>query len=404
MPNHAAYTRADAADAKRGYPEVDLSAYATARGLAPEGQALVGHFGGLNPLWPHYVFNVMRGELVAGRFGTVQHELDEVSLDDDGDPRQSGTYYSRRSNSKPGLRGLIGLEKEIPNEPFATQAMWLPTTGIKLLVPEAAVLPRMVLQTKEHMSWSDKALAAAPSFGMRKSDFVAPELRDGVGAMVGPILQGLGVTFARLELSHGALGLRVDGFRREPADLDRLVAATSAMADAFAKIAELWWAPAAFDLPLGDFDLNAHPPGFRTFQTDWDQTGHQQLQQVATALGMSIEDPVALHRRIPRLPIPGTSMGVLAGNLPGSKRFARLTWQTQAHPGSSSYLRPAAIVATTADVAPTPIGGTLLPSTDMYAAVGDGLACCWTRHNTIGRLEADDLVARALATFSELGV
>ncbi len=115
------------------------------------GQALVGHFGGLNPLCPDYVFNVVRGELVPGRFGTVQHE---VELGDDGEPRQSGS--------------------------------------------------------------------------------------DAVVASVGTILQTLGTAFARLELANGALGLRVDGFRADPADLDRLVAATGAIADALAEVARPW--------------------------------------------------------------------------------------------------------------------------------------------------------------------
>ncbi|MBI4885452.1 MAG: hypothetical protein HY826_15510, partial [Actinobacteria bacterium] len=254
MPNHAAYTAADVEDAQRGHPSVDLAPYANSRGLEPMGQVLVGHFGGLNPLWPDYVFNVLRGELVAGRLGTLQHELDEVDLGDDGEPRQSGTYFGRRSNAQPGLRSLIGLRKEAPNEPFAAQAMWLPTTSVKLLVPEAAVFPRLLLKTKEHMAWSDKALATAPSFAMATSDWISAELRQAVAAAVGPTLQGLGATFARVELAHGALGLRVDGYRRDPADLDHLVAATAAMADALAEVARPWWAPAPFEQPLGAFD------------------------------------------------------------------------------------------------------------------------------------------------------
>lgn len=403
MPSHAAYTAADVEDARRGHPAVDLSPYARAHGLEPLGNALVGHFGGLNPLWPDYVFNVMRGELVAGRFGTVQHELDEVELDDGGDPRQGGTYYGQRSNAKPGLRNLIGLKKTPPNEPFAAQAMWLPATGVKLLVPEAAVLPRLMLETKEHMPWSEHALAPwAPSFTMAASQWVSPELREAVARELGPVLEGLGTSFARLELKNGALGLRVDGYRADDADLDRLVAATAAMADALAELARPWWAPAPFDQPLGAFDADTHPPGYRTFQTDFYQTGFEELQQAATSMGLAIEDPVALHRHLPHLRLPGTSMGVLAGTLPGGE-LGRLTWQTQSHPGSSAYLRPASIVTARPDAPRTPIGGTLVTSTDMYVVVADDLACCWTRTNSVGTLDAVDLVARAQNTFREIG-
>jgi hypothetical protein len=403
MPSHAAYTADDVDDARRGHPAVDLASYANARGLEPLGSALVGHFGGLNPLWPEYVFNVLRGELVPGRFGTVQHELDEVELRDDGDPRQGGTYYGRRSNAKPGLRNLIGLKKEPPNEPFAAQAMWLPATGVKLLVPEAAVLPRLMLKTKEHMPWSERSLEPwAPSFGMAANQWVSAELRDAVARAVGPVLEDLGTAFARLELKNGALGLRVDGYRADDTDLDRLIAATATMADALAELARPGWAPAPFDQPLGGFDVDTLPPGYRTFQTDVYQTAFEELQQAATSMNLANEDPVALHRTQPHLRLPGTSMGVLAGTLPGGG-FGRFTWQTQSHPGSSAYLRPAAVVAAEPDAPRTPIGGTLVKSTDMYVVVADGLACCWTRTNSVGTLDAADLVPRVEATFREIG-
>lgn len=401
MPSHAAYTAHDVDDAHRGHPESDLSDYARARGLEPMGNALIGHFGGLNPLWNEYVFNVMRGEVVPGRFGTVQHELDEVELGDDGDPRQGGSYYGRRSNAKPGLRSLIGFKKEPKNEPFAAQAMWLPTTGVKVLVPEAALLPRLMFKSKAHTP--EKALVPwAPSFGMATNQWVTPELHDAAAQAVGPTLESLGTTFTRLELKNGALGLRVDGYRDDPADLDRLVAATTAMADALAALAEPWWSPAPFSEPLGAFNVDSHPPGYRTFQTDVYQTAFEEQQQSAASLGFAIEDPAALHAHLPHLRLPGSSMGILAGTLP-SGELARLTWQTQSHPGSTAYLRRAAVVAAKPDAPPTPIGGTLIEATDMYVVVADGLACCWTRINTIGTLEADDLLPRVQTTFREIG-
>ena len=62
------------------------------------------HFSGLNPLWPDYVFNVMRGELVPGRFGTV-HFADTL---DDG----SGHPIHPRLADRPtscGLTGCLGF-------------------------------------------------------------------------------------------------------------------------------------------------------------------------------------------------------------------------------------------------------------------------------------------------------
>ena len=69
-----------------------------------------------------FMFNVLAGEVVAGRFGVLQHQLHEVSLEDDGAP-SVGTFHGRRSNVKSGWRGLIGWEKDPPDEPFAAKAM-----------------------------------------------------------------------------------------------------------------------------------------------------------------------------------------------------------------------------------------------------------------------------------------
>lgn len=179
MHNHAAYTAGDVEDARRGYPETDLTAYGQARGLEAVPQGLLGHFGGINPQWPDYAFNILRGELVPERFGSLQHELDEVELDDDGEPRQPGSYHARRTVGRAGIRGLLGLGRKEKNEPFATDAMWLPTTAVRLLVPEAALLPRIVIGAKQFMVFSHDALGpSAPSFRMVDSRWVAAELRD----------------------------------------------------------------------------------------------------------------------------------------------------------------------------------------------------------------------------------
>jgi hypothetical protein len=205
-------------------------------------------------------------------------------------------------------------------------------------------------------------------------------------------------------VAHGAVGLTVDGYRHDPADLDRLVAITGAVAQALAEVARPWWAPAPFDQPWGAFDRTTHPPGYRSFDDERGRSGLDVLERDAAATGLLVEDPVALHRRFPRLPIPGTSMGVLAGTLPGTTAHGRLTWQTQSHPGSSTYLRRGAVVAARPDAPVAPVGGWLVAETDMYATVVDGLACCWTRTNSPGRLDTDDLVTRAVATFRQTGL
>lgn len=405
MANHAAYAPEDVEDARRGHPTSDLTEYARSRGLEPVGQALVGHFSGLNPLWPDYTFNVARGAFPGDRYGAVQHELREVGLGDDGSPGGSGEWFGRRTTVNPGLRNLIGLHKEPKNEPFAAQAMWVPVTATKVLVPEAALLPRIVILGKTHSSFLDPSLDPwAPSFRMVKSQWVSDEWQAAIAAAVGPTLQSLGDRFVRLELKHGALGLQVNGFRADPADLDRLVAATSAMGDALAEVARPWWTPGPFDAPLGAFSPSTHPPGYVTFDGEFDSSGIEALDRDAAAFGMTVEDPAALHRRFPKLALPGTSRGLLAGSFPGTSTFGRLSFQTQGHPGSSAYLRRGAVIEAAAEAAPTPIGGVLLAETDMYVAVGGGLACCWTRTNSEGRLDTAELLEKATATFRARGL
>lgn len=403
--SHASFTADGVEDARRGAPASDLAAYGTARGLEPMGSVLVGHVAGLNPLWVDHVFNVLRGELGDGRFGTVQHELHEVGLADDGSPTQPGEYWGRRSSSRPGLGSLIGIRRDPPNEPFGAQAMWLPSTGVKVLVPEAALLPRMVAVSAPYAPLTAPSLGPwAPSFRMVSSAWADDAMRAAFAGATGPVLESIGATFCRVEVAHGALGIRVDGFRDDPADLDRLVDAACALARVVTELGRPWWVEGDPDQPLWAFDRSTHPPGYRSFEGDHDRSGMDALERDAARFAMTVEDPVALHRRFPRLAVPGTSMGVLRGTLPSSSVTARLSWHTQSHPGSSAYLRRAAIVTARPDTPSLPVGGELVTETDMYVACVDGVGCCWTRTNSEGRLGTEDLMHRALETFRRTGV
>jgi hypothetical protein len=404
--NHAAFAPEDTEDARRGRPAVDLQPYAAQRGLVHQGQVLVGHFSGLNPLWADYVFNSMRGELAPQRFGTLQHELYEIGLGDDGQPTAPGTFYGKRTTFKQGLRSFMGVSRTVKNEPFGNRAMWLPVTGVKLLVPEAALLPRVRILNKGHLSSliDPKLGDAAPGFRMIRDSWVPSELREALGERMGPALSTLDARFVRVDLACGALGLQVNGFVADPARLDALVQVGVALAEAAAELGRPGWRPAPFEQPLGPFDASQHPPGYQSFEGWIDQSGMAALADHGAQLGLTIEDPVALHRSQPRLPLPGTSRGVLSGTLPGASRLGRLTWQYQAHPGSGRYLRGGAVFAASPSADLTPPGGVLLPETDMYVAARDGIACCWSRTLTEGTLEAAGLAQRAVASMRASGL
>jgi hypothetical protein len=407
MPNHAAYKRADVEDARRGHPLSDLSGYGQERGLEPIGSRFVGHVAGLNPLWEDYVFNVLRGEVVPGRFGVIQHELLELSLGDDGKPYEHATYYGLRARTRMTWKSFLPFgelfEKGPPNEPFAAQAFWVPTTALSVLVPEAALLPKIVIRSKDPKVLFQGTFV--DGFVLRRTDAIADELQAALAEVLGPVLQQIGTVYANLTIKNGALGLRVDGFRDDPAELDHLTRCLGALAEALAARCALLHEqpPAPFTEPLPAFDASTHPAGYRSFDGRFDQSGLQAMQAAAGELGMRVEDPVALHRRLPRMPIPGASLGVLAGTLPGSTAFARLTFNAQGDPRSSAYLRRGVITAAREGAKPTPPGGVMIGAADCWLAVEDGLAYAWPRAQSPARLDVPELAERAISAFREAG-
>src|SRR6266496_2217890 len=91
--SRAAFTREDVEDSKRGNPGVELRDYAAARQLEFIGSGLASGFRSVSPIWPDYVFNLMRGVMPSGHFGLLENELYEVgasteSLD------MNGTFHS----------------------------------------------------------------------------------------------------------------------------------------------------------------------------------------------------------------------------------------------------------------------------------------------------------------------
>jgi hypothetical protein len=407
MFSHAAFSRDDIDDSKRGYPAVDLTPYAQARGWVQQGSQLAGHFRGLNPLFAEYTFNTLRGELVPGRFGVLQHELWEEELDAEGSPH-GGTFYAVRVGGKFSFNDLLpfsGLVSDGPTKPFEARSMWLPATSIRVQVPESAVMPMFTLMTAGFLPFTSRRLpTAAQSLRIAPNQWMTPDLEQLVAAEIGPPLEWLGAAFTRLRVANGAFALTVNGYAADPARLDQLVAAARAIADGLARICAPWALAAPFEHPLGPFDRSLHPGWFPSFGGEFDGGAMVALGQVAQNFGMVVEDPLTLHRRFPTLPIPGISRGVVAGRLPGSAAIGRLTWQHHHGPESGVAFRPAALFAAAPDAPPTPVGGHLLPSTDMYVAVRDGVAACWSRSVSFGRLDSEPLVARALASMRETGL
>lgn len=406
MFSHAAFARDDLEDARRGHPAVDLGPYAQAEGLDLLGRGRLPEFIAFHKAWDEHTFNVMRGEVVPGRYGMLSHELYQVDLGDDHKPLRSGAWHGKRLQAKGGgFRVLVGLERKVRNEPFGAHAMWLPTTTIRLLVPEAVLLPTVFIASKEYMPFSDPTLKpTAPDLRINRMRAVDDQLQARIAEVLGPTLQGLRYHFVELRKYQGAMELTVNGYVTDPERLTALRAAAGAIADGMAQLAAPWFVTAPFERHFGNFDPSRHPPGYVSFASSFTPGGLDALQKHAAEHSMQVEDPVNLHRAIPRLPIPGASRGSLFGQFPGSTAVGRLTWTYEGQSDPPLACRGAALFTARSGTPDTPVGGRLLASTNMFVAARDGVACCWTTGWSPGRLESANLVTRALASMRESGL
>src|SRR3954463_6047430 len=111
MANRAAFARADVKDSKRGFPEIDLREYASARGLEFLDHATAAGFRAALPCDEERQFNVVRGVLPGGAYGVMAHEALEIgysgdSLDWGGTvPRVGVTAGAGRSTACASWRG-----------------------------------------------------------------------------------------------------------------------------------------------------------------------------------------------------------------------------------------------------------------------------------------------------------
>lgn len=382
--NHTAFAPEDVEDARRGAPAAGLEGWATARGLEPLGSTFLTAFLTALPRFDDYVFNVCRGEVRPGRFGMVAHLLEELPATD-GEIDGGGTFYGTRIVTKRNLGSFFGFEKARPDEPFAANAAWAPTTGVILRVPELALQPRITLEVESGFlnfgGGRDLGPAGVPGWRLHTTDWVSDELAAAVTAAVQP-LAGLGVSWGRVLLDHGILAVVRNGFVADPAVLDHLVGTAGAIADTLAATAPL---------PAGT------PP--------WCQPQEHEaaaFRQGAGQYGMALADPVELHRTHRHLPFPGRALGLLSGRLPGATADGMLAFTTQGALTTGSY-RTVVLAAATPG-ASTPVGGTLHQPTDQYVEVADGLAVTWPRVRAVGKLESAEKSAAGVTTLRDLGL
>ncbi|MCB0898168.1 MAG: hypothetical protein H6528_10680 [Actinobacteria bacterium] len=392
--SHTAYAPEDVDDARRGEPSVSLDAWAASQGLSFPGSGLAGQLVTVLPRFPEYQFNVCRGELVPGRLGQVAHELHEIEAHE-GSIRAGGAFFGTRVTTRRGFKSLIGFSDDRPDEPFAANAAWAPTTKVVLRVPEAALMPQVVIRNAQRMRIDHPDLAphGMSGYRMAESGWISPELREWLALACAP-LTAISASYVSLTLDHGLLAVARNGFISDTATLEHLVAVTATIAQNLASGAE---AAPDFAAPLPPPDP-ATWPGFLTPQS------HEvdAFARLADANGMVQEDAVALHRSFRLLPFPGVAKAVLRGPIPGTRADGRVVIAAQGGRTSGTYRT--VVLAPAAPGATTPVGGVLHQPTDSYVEVSDGVAAGWPRTRTPNGFDSEASIGRAVAALRDRGL
>jgi hypothetical protein len=279
----------------------------------------------------------------------------------------------------------------------------VPVTAAVLRVPEAALLPYMVVRPKDFLPLGDPTLddVGAPGFRILGKQ-LPPELRASVfGGPVGEVLRTFAHPYVELMASHGGVALRRNGFVHDDDRLDDLAQAASTIAQGLANVAAPLHRPQPFtaELPPPGAGAPEDIPWFPWPTSEW----REGFASVAGELSLTQEDPVELHRAFPTLPVPGIAQGVLRGTLPGAGVDGRLVFLSPGR-GSSNDVRGAVLLAAPPSPPEFAPGGTLVAETEMYVEVVDGIAAIWNRVVGQRRLDAVSTVERAVATARQVGL
>jgi len=404
---HAAFAAEDVEDARRGHPDFDLRAYAAARGLAYQESGAPPNFETVTPAWPQYVFNAVSGVLAGGDVGVLEHELMEVEVSTGGDgPRMGGKLFGVVYVAKDPFFFQPSYWKGPKNEPFAGNAIWIPTTRLMARVPQAALAPRtMAVQSGRVTPLGRYELDrhGLPGFALRYgSEAEDPALLDRVFS--GPAGQFLAAThsaYVDLDLDSGIVAVRCNGFLRDEAALDGFAAAFSRVVAGVREACAPDLDPRPFDEPLPQapwgVDREHMPSGYLDLMTSpwWEG-----WRQTASSLGLTLEDPKAYHRAYPSNPVPSAAAAVMRGTTADGRPY-RLAF----HRVRDSYrARAAAVFAAPAGWDGPTTTAELVGETDMWVQGDGSVVACWDRSPGQMGVVAPDLVERVRATAARVGL
>ncbi|MCB8971261.1 MAG: hypothetical protein H6533_10670 [Thermoleophilales bacterium] len=413
--NRAAYAREDVDDSKRGRPSVSLQSYATLRGMRFRDSIRLGAFMSASPIWKEYVFNAMDGALPSGRYGLIEHELDEQALDQDGF-QQAGGYYSVRTTWRNPddwkaflTYGALGGQKEVPNEPFAGNSGWLPATAVSIRVPQTRLIAPLDVRRKGNFprfGVRDLGELGAPGFratGVDKDAASEATVGEALGAGAGAALGECPYPYVRLEVGYGLVTLRRNGFAPEE-EIKTLVDRAERIAEAFAGACGRLARPQAFDLPVPPAEPGPELSRKQRALAEIADMGiSQAAERIAAEMGLEVEDPARFQQAFPDVVMPGTARLVCRGTLPGTAVIGRIVYTAQGRRAGST-IRGGVLLPAASSAPKMPLGGEPVEATNMYGDLAGDIAVFWDRGRVSGQLGAVDLLRRALATAAELRI
>jgi len=387
--SRAAFSRDDVADAKRGYPDIDLREYATRRGLEWLDHTTPAGYRAAVPGKDELQSNVLRGQLAGGEYGVIVHEGLEVGYSADSFD-WGGTFYSIRVRT-----GGVGLRGMLPFSGRANEALVrIPCTvaGVRL---SESVGSQLCLRIDTRRS------APPVSFGHRiKLDALIgvdgwsvwglPEVEpDALASLVREPVAELIRAHAEDGLFQvvvwwGTLFVRRNGFLGDDQPLDELGRAASAFAERVREVCLARSEPRPFASELTR-------PLFRDWQDPQvifnpSDTWHAWAEETAKRYGFTREDPLAYHRAFPSLPIPGQASVVMRGTL-ASVGDCRLVVHREREAS-----RAALLIALPEGHPPTPPGGLAPSGRGVRLETGGGLLAVWATTsywgNAVGDIDA----------------
>ena len=403
---HAAFAPEDVEDARRGRPDFDLSDYAGARDLEFRPTGAPPNFETVIPEWPEYVFNSMLGVLPGGAVGVLEHELMEVEVSGcESGPRMGGKLFEEVYKKKEPFFFQPSYWKGPDNEPFAGNAIWIPTTRVMARVPEAALVPRTMAVQSDRLTpigRYDLDRHGLHGFGLQYGEDPEDEaLLDRLfGGPPGRFLAAASSAYVDLDLDGGVVAVRCNGFLRQEAALDQLAARFSEVVAGVREACAPYLDPTPFEEPLPEppWVDREHPPAgeLDLRSSPW----WESWRQTAAQLEMPLEDPKAYHRAYPSNPVPSVAVAVMRGT-GADQRTYRLAFHRARGPHD---VRPAAVFTASPDWSGPKIKPELVPETGMWLQ-GDGeVVACWDGKPCPVGVAAPDLLERVRATAAHAGL